>query len=464
MASVGSTIGVGSGLPLEQLLADLRRAESAPLALIQEKQTLAEARLSAYGVLKSSVEAVQNAAKALADAKTFSAMKAAVTGDKLTATVGTEAIAGRYAIEVSSLASAQTLVAAGQADAGAALGEGGVITFTLADGTEQTLDLAGKGTSLKDIVAAINADDTLGVQATLINDGSGAPHRLMLTAKETGQDAAVRSISVAGNTQLQDLLAFDADGAGPSNMQETAARNAELTINGIAIVSQSNTVTDAVQGLTLNLTQLTTEPAIVTVSRDDEAATRAITAFVNAYNSLQKNIRDLTSYNSEDNRSSVLTGDSTARTIQSRLRSVLDVALPEGEVRTLTQLGITTNPTTGDLEINTEKLSAAVRDNLANVSELFAGTNGVAARLNAVTETLLRSNDGLLAGATDGVKRTLKDLEKQYESTSSRIEDTMERYRQQFVALDSLVAQMSSTSAYLTQQLAMLGTGSRNNA
>lgn len=449
------TIGVGSGLPLEELLANLRKAESAPLTLIQDKKTLAEARLSAYGVLKSAVESLQKSAEALAKPETFGAMKGASSSETITVAATSSAIAGKYSLEVSQLASAQVLVAPGQADRAAAIGSGGVITFTLGDGTEKTLDLTGKGTSLNDLVAAINADDSLGVQATIVNDGSGSPHRLLLTATETGTEAALRSITVDGNTDLSGVLAFDTSG-GPSVMAETAAQNAELTVNGIAVTSQSNTVEDVLEGVTLTLTQTTTAPVTITMSRDDAATTKAINAFVSAYNSLQSTITNLTSYSSTDNTSSVLTGDSAARTIQSRLREVLYTTLPDGEVRTLAQLGISTNPTTGALSVDTEKLNAALKDNLDDVTRLFTGENGMAAKLTAATDSILRDTDGILSSATDRVNRTISDLDTQYENTSVRIDATMERYRQQFIALDSMVAQMSSTSAYLTQQLSML--------
>lgn len=456
--AVGS-IGVGSGLPLEELLEDLRAAEEAPLALIEDKQTLAGARLSAYGVLKAGVEALQNAAKALGNPETYAAMRAASSFAGIGVSAGTTAIPGTYSVEVQSLASSQMLVAAGQADRTTAIGTGGVVKFMVGD-TEKTLDLEGKGTSLNDIVAAINADPSLGVQATVVNDGQGNPHRLMLTATASGTDGAVTSITVEGNTELEGVLSFN---SGSSAMTETAAKNAELTVNGIPVTSRTNTVTDVIEGVTLTLTELTTAPATITVSRNTATASSAINAFATAYNNLQRNITDLTAYDSENNSSGALTGDSAARTIQSRMREALYTTLPDGTVNSLSQLGITTNTTTGQLTLDNTKIDAALKDNLADVSRLFAGEDGVAKKITAASDTILRSNDGVLTSASNRMDRTIADLDNQEVSMKERIDATMERYRQQFIALDSMVAQMDSLSSYLTQQLSMLNNNRQQN-
>src|SRR5690606_15258471 len=138
-----SSIGVGSGLPLEDLLRDLRNSENTALALIQSKQVTAENRLSAYGKIQSAIEAMQTAGTNLAKADTYGALKTTVSSDAFTATASTKAIAGQYNITVDTLATSQTLVTQGVTDRDAANGTGGVITFDFGDETK-TLDLTGK--------------------------------------------------------------------------------------------------------------------------------------------------------------------------------------------------------------------------------------------------------------------------------------------------------------------------------
>ncbi|WP_397475571.1 flagellar filament capping protein FliD [Pusillimonas sp.] len=450
-----SSIGVGSGLPLEELLSDLRNSENHALALIQSKQVGAQNRLTAYGRIQSSIEALKTAAEKLGKDDTYGALKTTVSTDAYTASATNKAIAGQYDIQVDTLASAQTLVTKGVADRSQTIGAGGVVTIKLADGTEQTLDLDGADTSINGLIKAINeADPSLGVRATVINDGEDQPHRLMLTATSTGEKAAVESIVVAGNTELQTLIGFDSEGSNP-DIQEQQAKNAVLFINGIKISSQANQVEDAIEGVTLTLAKAG-ESGTLNVERDNASSTQAVKAFVTAYNNLQNTIKSLTSYNLETQEGSALTGDSLARRAQSQARDALNGFTSEGVVRTLSQLGITTNPSSGLLEVDDDKLAAGIKDHLGDVRQLLAGEGGLAQRFTAMTENFLGSK-GYIQGAKDGTDRNITELQRQYDDTSARIDAKMEGYRRQFTALDSMMAQMSSVSSYLAQQLSMLG-------
>ncbi|HEY9279302.1 MAG TPA: flagellar filament capping protein FliD, partial [Eoetvoesiella sp.] len=100
--------------------------------------------------------------------------------------------------------------------------------------------------------------------------------------------------------------------------------------------------------------------------------------------------------------------------------------------------------------------NAAVKNNLGDVQNLLGGENGLSKQLGAVTDAFNKSG-GLISAAQDGATKSAADLKKQFDATSERIEAKMANYRAQFTALDSLVAQMNSTSTYLTQQLSMLG-------
>lgn len=452
-----SSIGVGSGLPLDQLLNDLRNSENQSLVLIQNKQVGAENRLSAYGKIQSAIEALKTAAEKLGNNDTFGALKTNVSSDAFTASASSKAIAGQYEIQVETLASTQTLVTKGLADRNAANGVGGSITITLQDGTAQTLDLTGKDTSINGLINAINnADPSLGVRATVLNDGSAEPHRLMLTSTTTGTDAAVATIQVSpDNTELQALLGFDAEGTNP-NIEEQAATNATLKVNNIAITSQTNQIEGVIEGVTISLNKAGDESGTLKVERDDSVTTEAVKAFVSAYNSLQSTIKSLTSYNVEQQAGSALTGDSLARRVQTQARDALNGFSDEGTLRTLSQLGISTNHTTGLLEIDDDKLAAGLKDHLGDVNRLFAGENGLSQRVVAMTDNFLGSN-GYLQSAKDGADRSIRDLQRQFTDTSARIDAKMENYRRQFSALDSMMAQMTSVSSYLTQQLSMLG-------
>ena len=450
-----SSIGVGSGLPLQELLKDLRTSESQVLNTISKRQETEQNRLSAYGTIKSAVETLQTSAANLAKPETFGAMKATVNGDGLSASVDNTAIAGNYSVKVNTLATAQSLVTSGAASRTTAIGTGGQVSFTLGDGTTKSLDLTGGDTSINGIIAAINGDESLGLQATVINDGDPTnPYRLMLTSTTTGENAAVTKIEVQGNTDLANLLNFQQGVSG--TVTEQAATNAEININGVDITSQTNTIEDVIEGVTLTLN--TADPAKtinLSVSRDDSAASKAITNFVNAYNALQGTVRSLTSFNTESQKGSVLTGDAMARRVQEQVRGILNVSSSDGNIRSLSDLGIEFNYQNGELTLDNAKLSEALKNNLGDATNFLQGPGGVTERMAQITGDLLGSN-GPINSATNGATNTINELKRQYEVTSQRIDERMATYQKQFVALDSMIAQMNSVSSYLTTQLAGL--------
>jgi flagellar hook-associated protein 2 len=456
MASI-SSLGL-SGLPLTDLLDKLRNNESQVLNTIKSRQTAAETKLSAYSKLKSSVEAFQKAAQAVGKTDTFGAVAVKAGSEAISATADATAIPGQYSIQVDKLASAQTLVYAGQADRTTDIGTGGTLKITI-NGTEHSLDLTDKGTSLNDLVSAINADPDIGVNATIVNDGTpGSQYRLLLTSRETGTQNAVTNITVDGNAELDAFLGY-AGGGSTAGVTVQDASNAEFTINGIAVTSQSNTIDDVIDGVKLTLNQTTTSAASLSLTRDDSVAKKAVEDFVSSYNSLLGTIKTLTAYNTEAQTSAALTGDSLARTVQTRMRDAISSAFDATDSTTLSKIGITTDPKTGELKIDNDKLTKALSENLDGVKSLFTSGTGIGSRVDAAAEAFTKS-DGLFSTTTAGLNKTITDIKKQYDATADRIDQRMETYRAQFTQLDAMVSQMNSLSSYLSQQLSALSSKS----
>lgn len=471
MATSISSIGVGSGLPLDTLLENLRLAENAPLAALASRTSAEKQRLSAYGTLKNALEGLSSTANALGKGSAFNAVTSTVTGDSFTATAKADsgAISGNHSISVQQLATAQVLAsgrvtsnnqavapgATGTANLSLTVGEGG-------SATTHSLSVAADA-SLQDIARAINADSELDFSATLMNDGIG--QRLIISSNETGAQNAITNISVelgddgAGDiSSLQNALSYNKAAPTPDGMAQTVeARNALVTINGVQVTSQDNVLEDAIEGVTLTLKKEAAAGApadTLQVVRDNDATVKLVEDFVKSYNSLQNSIRSLTSYNVETQTGAALTGDSLARRVQTQMRDSINGLSANGI--TLSSIGITTDPTNGNLTVDTEKLTAALSENRANVQELFTGENGLSKRVIAAAETYTKS-DGLLKTSQDGIQQTIRQLEKQYEQMEMRIDQKMETYRAQFVQLDGFVAQMGGIASYLTQQLATLG-------
>ena len=446
MANI-SSIGVGSGLDLSTLLDGLRTSEESVLSTITQRKSTENARLSAYGQLSSAIEKLQTAAKAFEGDTTFGQYTASQTGDSFSASASSTAVAGSYRIKVESLASTQTLIANGVADKAATNGTGGVVKFTLENGEVKTLDLSGKSTSLQDIAKAINADKELGLSASIMNDGSGTPYRLMISTTATGMQASISDITVDDNAELGTLL-------NKTGMTEQAASDAVVKVNGIEVIQATNKLDDVIQGVTLNLSKEDATEQTLTISRNDDKSKAAINEFITAYNNVQKFIKSSTAY-TEGAGGSVLNGDNTARTAQTRLSGIMNFQSSNGGAfKTLSDLGIRTQAD-GTIKLDEAKFDKALAENRDDIAKLFQDkTNGIATYTQNVTTGLISSTTGIVTSASNGTKSRIKELDSQYERKQAQIEATMERYRAQFTALDSLVAQMNSTSAYLTQQLA----------
>lgn len=477
MASITS-LGVGSNLDLSGLLDQLATSERAPITALQKQQVSYNAKLTGYSRLQGALGTLQSAASRLSDPKLFEGARVtSSTADVLTATGSANATPGSYTANVTQLAQAQSLVAAGRASATAAVGAG---TVTISWGTISggTLDAAtgkytgaafttdaarepvgieiGATTTLEGIRDAINAKTELGVSASIVNDGSATPYRLVLTSTRTGENASLK-LDVSGDPALQGLIANDP--AGTQNLQQTAAaQNAKLTVNGIAVTSASNTVADAVQGVTLSL--LKAGSSTLGVQRDTASVGNAISDFVNGYNALQSTARSLTAYNAETKSGAALVGDGTVRMIQTRIRTVLNTP-QAGALQTLSRIGVEFQKD-GSLKIDSDKLTKALNENLAGVAELFSTKNaagGLGKTLSDLVEGFSKT-DGALDAASAGLKGSLQRLDERISAESDRVDATVARYRAQFSQLDLLMSRMTATSSYLTQQFSSLGSSS----
>ncbi|KRC77832.1 flagellar hook protein FliD [Achromobacter sp. Root83] len=456
MASI-TNLGSVSGLPLEDILKDLQVAEQKKLELYTNRQTSFETRVTAFGQLKSAVEAVQKAAALLGKPETMGAVKGSVTGgDALTATVAAEgAVAGQYTINVTSVATSQTLQSGSVADRKASNGATGKFEIELSNGTKKTVDLK-DDTSLNGIVKAVNADDTLGVRATVITDGDGKSY-LMLTAKNTGVQASVKSITVTGEDSLKNVLSYSSTDAANSKMTATAAVDAEIDINGITVKSGTNNISTAIDGVTLNLSAKTEagKPITLKLESDPSVASKAIQGFVTAYNTLQTTIKNLTAFDADAATNQPLTGDGTTRSIQSSLTSALQFVTGEGALRSLADLGITTNPTTRQLTLDQTKLDKALASNGADVSRMLSGKDGLAANFEKATKDIVGTN-GSIKTREDGLAKSIASVKDQYTRAKAASDASLEMMRAQFVQLDKFVSQQQGTANYLTQQFAAL--------
>lgn len=388
-----SAPGVGSNLDVNSIVSQLMTIEQRPRLALDAKEAAFQAQLSAYGQLRGALSALESAVGGLANPARFEARSASV-GDSavLSASAGAAAANATYDVAVTQLAQRQSLTTSGQASLTAPVGSGATTALsfelgTISGGTlsagvytgasfaqngaiaTRTVTIDASNNSLQGIRDAINTAN-IGVTASILNVGGATPYRLVLQSA-TGGNAASLRIGVSGDTALAGLLAYDP--AAVQNLTQTvAAQDANLTVNGLAVTSGSNTLTDAIQGVTLGLAKIGT--TTVSIGRDPAAAQQAAQAFVKAYNDLNALLHDLTRFDAQNNGSGALVGDAAARTIQSQLRNALSSALAGGNgttLRVLSQVGMAFQKD-GSLTLDSGKLGQALASDPAGVARLFA--------------------------------------------------------------------------------------------
>lgn len=384
-----------TNLDVNSIVSQLMAVERRPITKLDAKEAGYQAKLSAYGSVKGAVSGFQTALQGLNSASKFQSLKATPSDATIfSASAASTAVAGSYSLEVTSLAQAQKLVATGQTSNTAAIGAGASTTVTFDFGaisggtfnsttgkyTGATFTSNGNGTksitidstnnSLQGIRDAINTAQ-MGVTATIINDGSGTPYRLALSSDSNGTSNSMK-ITVSGDAAVSSLLAHDP--AGTQNLAETVtAQNANFKVNGVAVSKTSNTVSDVIQGVTLTLNKTTTSPATLTVARDTASVSSSISSFVKAYNDLAATLKNASAYNAATKQGAILQGDSTVRSLQAQLRSMLStsVAGTSGVLTTLSDVGVSFQKD-GTLALDQAKLDKAIASNFSDIASLFA--------------------------------------------------------------------------------------------
>ncbi|MFC7419626.1 flagellar filament capping protein FliD [Iodobacter arcticus] len=430
-----SSLGSGSGMDLNGLIDKLMAAEKAPLKDLLLKEASYQSKISAFGSVKSALSAFQTSVKSLSSVQGFKSTSASLA-DASIATVSSSSLAqpGSYSLEVSQLAQNQKLTSTAFSSPNAGIGTG---TLTIQFGTVNTQNtdstaddtftananvkkaafsivIDGKNNTLSGVRDAINnSKNNTGVSASILNDGTG--NRLVLTSKETGAENSLKiSVSDAdGNsTDIGGLSALAYDPAGVRNLAETqSAKDAKFKIDGISVSKPTNLVGDAIQGLTINLTKVssptstgatTLAPTTITVGSDLNGIKDSIKGFVKAYNELNKILKEVSSYTPGNGASAAkaapLNGESSIRAIQNQMRSVVNQMQGEGSYfKSLSDVGVSFSGYTtdakgvivggaspkGDLVLNEAKLQAAITSHPNDVANLFT-VNGVASN-NQVT-------------------------------------------------------------------------------
>ena len=461
--------GIGSGIKIDDIVASMVTAERAPketqLANLEKKTTT---RITAVGALRGAISEFQTALGALNKPSLFQARSATSSKpETLSVTAGTSAGAGSYKIEVGQLA-ASSKVALRAIAGPVALGTGR-LTVSVGSTALPAIEVDASNNTLAGIRDAINkVGAEQGVTATIVTDDDGS--RLVLSSTTTGTSEDI-TVKVEGATGDLGKLAF----AGPADATSDAgapkvlstATSATLTIDGLPVTSKSNTLSDAIEGVTLTLLAKTEEnaPLTVTVGLDKGGVKKQVQSFVDAYNKLIGVVNAQTKVTSVgDGKAPVagaLVGDATARTLLGTIRNELINAQGDGSIRALTDIGITTQKD-GTLAVVSKKLDKALADNFEQLSGLFTGDTGLATRLDTKLKPYTETG-GILEQRNKQMTDTITGIDKQREDLNRRLTSLQERLYKQFNAMDLLVGQLSNTSSSLLASLENLPWAASNS-
>ncbi len=415
MTSPVTSSGSASGLDVNSIVSALVNADKGTLNNLTAQQTAYNSKLSAIGTLKSALATYQTAMASLTSASKFNAqIVTAADTSVFTATASGTASVSNYAVTVSQLAQPQKLALAGFTNTTDVVGTGtlnisfgsydsGTNTFTSntsKPGVSITIDSSNN--TLAGVRDAINAANA-GVTATIVNDGSASGNRLVITSKDSGLQNTIK-ISVAdssdaSNTDASGLsqLAYDptvTSGAGKNLTEMQVAKNALLNIDGIDVSKSSNTITDAIDGVTLNLLKTSSGvPVNLSVSNDSATVQASVTAFVNAYNALDKTIRSLTSYDATTQVAGLLLGDSTVNNIANQLKASVTKSLGTDTLSSLSQIGVAFQRD-GSLAVDSTKLQSAITNNFGSISALFTAAGKATDQLVTYTSSTDKTQAG----------------------------------------------------------------------
>ena len=461
-----SVPGIGSGLDINAIVNGLVAAEGdAKTQILASKRADTEAEISAFGGLKSVLTTSFTPSLTFLKSASNFQSNTLTSSDKtiFTATAASGFVApGAFDIEVRDLAEAHKLMTTGFTDEDTVVGTG---TLTISVGAASfNVTIDSDNQTLSGIRDAINAAiDNTGVSATIVNvddGGGGTEAKLILSSDNTG---TANTITVTvddddlDDTDASGLSAFYydiGDATSPERLtQINAATDAEVYIDGQKVLSASNTVTDAIQGVTINVFK---EDAgnthSLTVARDTATIKSNIVTFVNSYNATISYTNSVTAFDVEAGTIGVLLGDSTIRGFSNQIRTQINDTVTgiSGPYTTLVDLGITTN-SDGTLVLDNSTLDTALATNMDDVAELFSSTNGVATKLDSIINEYTKS-EGLLDNKTSGLNDTIQDINEDLEDLQLSLIALEERLLAQFSALDILMTQLNSTSEFLTQQ------------
>jgi len=446
MSSAGISFGgLASGLDTKAIISALTAIERRPITALETKKTSLGKQKSLFGDLGTLLDKLTTAAKALKTTSDFLQMKATSSDeDLLTVSASNTATPGSYEVKVLSLAHAKVSHSSGSASPTANLGGPASLQIDV-DGNTHIIAI--NSPTLDSIAAAIN-DQDIGVSASVVDTGNPANngsqrYQLVLRATTSGTEGDFSVSYDDGDTAFQNLIA---DFAVPANT--IAASNASIELGGITIQRSSNSISDVIPGVTLDLRSADAGKTVqVTIATDAEATSKKVQGFVDAYNAIVDFIAGQNVVDTAGKTSSPLFGDSLLRSVRTNLRNIAGALVGDtgnGSYQLLSQVGIKSD-TAGKLTFDSAKFGEALAADETAVAAIFTNpTTGLMSRIVDQVKVYTDSVDGLFKSRSESFDRQVKDTQRRIDDAERRLTAFTAQLETKYANLESLLGKLQS--------------------
>jgi len=442
---VGSPITLSgfNNIDFGSIVTSLMQQASVPLTALQNQQAALKSRSTTIDKLGASLDALNAAADALSNSDSLNAFQATSSDTTaVSASIGSGAVAGHYEVVVSELARAQVTASGISPDATTtAVTTGGTLTIGGVD-----VQVPGAAT-LQQLAAAINATDGIGATASVVRSGANA-YRLVLTGHTSGADGGFTIVNGLSGGSGVTFTDTDQNGVSGDSPEDNAlsASDAQVLVNNVAVQSTSNTLTDVIPGVTLNLTKKDATVSI-DVSADDSALGAQVTAFIQAYNSLVQFANSQSTAAANGDASSI-GRDPLLRGLRNRLRSAIGGAYSGGVFSRLSEVGVEFTQT-GTLQLNQTVFAAAVAGHPDDLKQLFGGAGGAFPALTGMLDEYSQSG-GFISTFKTQLTQQSSSLDRQIAAMQDRLAIQKAALQKEFSAAAELLSQLQSQASALT--------------
>ncbi|WP_090141594.1 flagellar filament capping protein FliD [Limnohabitans sp. DM1] len=460
-----SSPGIGSGVDIAGIVNKLSDLERQPLVQLKKQVGTLESRLSVYGQVKSQMASLQDAAAKLSSNDAWSQFKVTSSNSAaVTATAGSSAMPVKLDLEVLKLAKGQVssfaTVAMDQTLSDGTLeiqqGSWASGVFSSNGGGPTVISIKGGQKTVSTFAAKINSSGG-SVQAYVVQDVSG--ERLVLRSRNTGKDQGF-NVSFKPSDAAPDP-GFEPAAAALRFMSpfgEQFAQDAQFKVDGIELTSASNTITQALPGMSFSLQQVSSTPVKISVENDQESMKKNIQALIDSFNALNSTLGNAVKYNTDKKSSAPLQGDSTAVGVQSALRSLFRSEMPGFTFQRLSDVGISIQRD-GSLGVDSKKFESALA-NPSAVKALFTASTGFESMGFAKkVETFIKhalDTDGRVAARADALQSAIKRNLQDQERVNDRADRAQARLIKVYNSMDSKVGSLNALNSYVSQQLASM--------